>query len=68
MSPIAQIMEPEVEAAEQGFVKENGVAVQALAHDVHSIPTEEQITRVLFLIIMAASVLFIGATLFVVHM
>ncbi len=34
----------------------------------HANPTEEQITRVVFMIIMGAAVLFIGAILFVSHM
>jgi hypothetical protein len=66
MSTMTQMMEPEVTARvhEKPLVIHPPVALQA----DHALPTEEQITRVLFMIIMAASVLFIGATLFVTHM
>jgi hypothetical protein len=40
----------------------------ALAQDAHPLPSEDQITRVVFFIIMAVSVLFIGTSIFLSHM
>jgi hypothetical protein len=39
-----------------------------VAQEAHANPSEEQITRVVFMIIMGAAVLFIAAILFVSHM
>jgi hypothetical protein len=68
MSPttgaIAHTMEPDVATP----VHQMPATYQVLAHDTHPIPTEEQITRTVFFIIVAASVLFIAATLFLSHM
>ena len=42
--------------------------IPAAAESAHQNPNEEQITRVVFMIIMGAAVLFIAAILFVSHM
>lgn len=64
MSHVAHTLEPEVVTSVRPALAGN----QALVHDAHSIPTEEQVTRVVFFIVLAASLLFIAATLFVTHM
>jgi hypothetical protein len=44
------------------------VHAPAVSQAAHPNPTEEQISRVVFMIIMGAAVLFIAAILFVSHM
>jgi hypothetical protein len=64
MTSMTHTMEPEVSAAAREMPAKN----HAVSYDAHPLPTEDQITRVVFYVIMAASVLFIAATLFVSHM
>ena len=44
------------------------VTTAHVTQEAHANPNEEQITRVVFMIIMGAAVMFIAAILFVSHM
>jgi hypothetical protein len=57
-------LKPEVAAP----VHRMPAAYHALAHHAHPLPAEEQLTRVVFCVIMVVSVLFIATTLFLSHM
>ena len=60
---MSQLATHEIEA----LPKQTGTATRAIEAK-HADPTEEQIARVVFAIIMGAAALFIGATLFLSHM
>lgn len=64
MGHMTHTMEPEVATR----VHRMPAPYQALPSEVHPLPTEDQITRVAFIIIMVVAVIFIATTIFLSHM